>query len=76
MTLAAVSVFLVASGIGSLCFAPGIQRVGLEMMGQPRNRLAGWCCRIVGSKTSRRSIRLTGAMCIAAGVALALVRVT
>lgn len=40
------------------------------MMGQPRNRLAGWCGRLAGSRTSLLGIRASGAMCIAFAAAV------
>jgi hypothetical protein len=61
---------LVGVGIALLWFAPHIQRVGLRMMGEPRNSLAVWSHRLAASRTSLRSIRATGAMCIAAGAVL------
>jgi hypothetical protein len=40
------------------------------MMGKPRNGLAVWSHRVAASRTSLRSIRAAGAMCIAAGAVL------
>ena len=68
---------LVALGAALLWFAPQIQRTGLRMMGESRTSLAGWSHKIAESKTSLRSIRATGVMCIAFAallVALAAVR--
>lgn len=61
---------LLALGSACLFFAPAIQKAGLRMMGQPRNRLAGWCGRLAGSRTSLLGIRASGAMCIAFAAAV------
>ncbi len=65
-----IGVLLVAFGIGVLGLAPRIQRLGIAAMGEPRGRLAAWSLRLAGSRTSLQSIRATGGMCIAVGVAL------
>ncbi len=65
-----IGVFLVGFGIGVLGLAPRIQRLGIAMMGEPRGPLAAWSSRLAGSRTSLRSIRATGAMCIAVGAVL------
>ncbi len=56
---------LVALGAALLWFAPHIQRTGLRMMGERRTSPAAWSRKIAESKTSLRSIRATGMMCIA-----------
>jgi hypothetical protein len=61
---------LVGMGIALLSLAPHIQRAGLRMMGEPRNRLAVWSRDVAASRTSLRSIRATGVMCIVVGAAL------
>jgi hypothetical protein len=61
---------LVGTGIAVLRFAPHIQRAGLRMMGEPRNRLAVWSRDVAASRTSLGSIRATGAMCMVVGAAL------
>ena len=67
---------LVGMGVALLWAAPNIQRAGLRMMGEPRNRLAVWSRDVATSRTSLRSIRATGAMCIVVGVALVALLVT
>jgi hypothetical protein len=61
---------LVGMGIALVWLAPNVQRAGIRMMGEPRNRLAVWSQNVAASRTSPRSIRATGAMCIAGGAAL------
>lgn len=65
----ALAAFLIAFGIGCIALASAIQRIALERVRFPANRLGAWNRGLVGSPTTLRSIRLTGAMCVAAGVA-------
>ncbi len=61
---------LVGTGIALVWFAPHIQRAGLRILGDPRNRLAAWSRDVASSRTSLRSIRATGVICSAVGAAL------
>ncbi len=74
--LVIICAFLVGVGVAGLWAAPRIQRAGLRMMGEPRSRLAVWSRDVAASKTSLRSIRATGGMCIIVGVALVALLVT
>ena len=49
-----VCAFFVGLGVALLWAAPSIQRMGLRMMGQPRNRVAAWGRDRAASRTSLR----------------------
>jgi hypothetical protein len=65
-----IGVFLIVFGTAVLGLASHIQRLGIALMGKPRGPLAAWSLRLAGSRTSLRSIRATGGMCIAVGAVL------
>jgi len=70
--LVLVALVLIALGAVLFLVAPAIQRVGVAMVGPPRNRLAALSQQVAGSAVALRSIRATGAMCVVVGAALLL----
>jgi hypothetical protein len=65
-----IGLALVALGVAFFWAAPYVQQLGLKMMGQPRNAIARWSRDVAASTTSRRTIRMTGVLCIIVGGAL------